>query len=88
MLSIHNYTCVTTKNSIGYDDYYPDESNSNPCRYADRLDLQNELHCQLPAGRRHIGQEERAKLRCVLQSSTNLLSWNLGADSHHEKITN
>ena len=43
---------------------------------------------QLPAGRRHIGQEERAKLRRVLQSSTNLLSRNLGADSHHEKITN
>ena len=37
---------------------------------------------QLPACRRHVGQEERAKLRCALQRSTDLLSRNLLTDSH------
>ena len=37
---------------------------------------------QLSAGRRHVGQEERAKLRRLLQGSTDMLTRNLLADRH------
>ena len=42
---------------------------------------------QLPACRRHVVQEERAKLRRALQRSTDLLARNPLTDSHHETFT-
>ena len=39
---------------------------------------------QIPACRRHVGQEERAKLRRALQRLMDLLSRKLLTDFHHE----